>query len=271
MHDLELERLAELPVEGAQRLVHEQQPRLEDDGPGQRDALLLAAGQLPRIAIAEPIELDEGQRVGDRRLISEPDSAASGAGRRCSGRPSCAGTGRSSGRPCRRRAGAAAIRVMSLAVDLDRAAASGAMKPATIRRVVVLPEPDGPEEREELAPPRPRGRRRRRRRRRRTTSEAAQDQRRALRRRPAASGRAVAVIGRRLAANDEQQQEQDRRHDEERRRDRGDGRVDDLADLLPHLDRQRPEPGRGQEDRDDDLVPRGDEREDRARRARRAG
>ena len=55
-----------------------------------------------------------------------------------------------------------------------------------------------------------------------------------------------------------------RRHDEERRRDRGDRRVDDLADLLPHLDRERPEPGRGQEDRDDDLVPRGDEGEDRA-------
>ena len=51
--DLELERLAQLLVEGAERLVHQQQPRPEHDRPGERDPLLLAARQLARIAIAE--------------------------------------------------------------------------------------------------------------------------------------------------------------------------------------------------------------------------
>ena len=41
--DLELERLAELAIQGAKRLVHQQQPRLEHDRPGEGDALLLAA------------------------------------------------------------------------------------------------------------------------------------------------------------------------------------------------------------------------------------
>ena len=70
--DLELQRLAELPVEGAERLVHEQQPRLEDDGPGEGDPLLLAARQLARIAVAEVVELDERQRVGDPALDLGP-------------------------------------------------------------------------------------------------------------------------------------------------------------------------------------------------------
>ena len=51
--DLQLERLAELAVERAQRLVHQQQPRLEDDRSCERDPLLLAAGQLPRVPIAQ--------------------------------------------------------------------------------------------------------------------------------------------------------------------------------------------------------------------------
>ncbi len=65
VQDLKLERLAELPIEGPQRLVHEQQLRFEDDGPGEGDALLLTARELARVAIAEPVELDERQRVGD--------------------------------------------------------------------------------------------------------------------------------------------------------------------------------------------------------------
>ena len=51
--DLQLERLAQLLVERAERLVHEQQPRPEDDRPRERDPLLLAARQLARIAVAE--------------------------------------------------------------------------------------------------------------------------------------------------------------------------------------------------------------------------
>jgi hypothetical protein len=42
--DLELHLLAQVLVERAQRLVHQEQRRIVDEGAGQRDALLLAAG-----------------------------------------------------------------------------------------------------------------------------------------------------------------------------------------------------------------------------------
>ena len=63
VHDLELERLAELLVQGAQRLVHEQQGRLEHDRARQRDALLLAAGHLARVAGRVGIQLHQAQGV----------------------------------------------------------------------------------------------------------------------------------------------------------------------------------------------------------------
>ncbi len=46
----ELKALAQLLVECAQRLIHQQQPRVEHDRAGQRDALLLTAGKLARIS-----------------------------------------------------------------------------------------------------------------------------------------------------------------------------------------------------------------------------
>ena len=77
MHDLELEGLAELPVQRSERLVHEQETRLEHDGARQRDPLLLAAGKLPRIPIAEAIELDQARARRRRaRRISCRDRAA---------------------------------------------------------------------------------------------------------------------------------------------------------------------------------------------------
>ena len=45
--------LAELEVERAERLVEQQRPRVVDQGAGQRDPLLLAAGHL-RAAGASP-------------------------------------------------------------------------------------------------------------------------------------------------------------------------------------------------------------------------
>ena len=48
--DLELHLLAQLLVQSAQRLVHEDQLRLEHQSARHGDALLLAAGELPRIA-----------------------------------------------------------------------------------------------------------------------------------------------------------------------------------------------------------------------------
>ena len=56
---LELHLLAELQVERAERLVEQQHARLVDERARERDALLLAARELPRLALAEPVEADE--------------------------------------------------------------------------------------------------------------------------------------------------------------------------------------------------------------------
>ena len=45
-------------VEGGEGLVQHQQRRLVDEGAAQGNALLHAAGQLPRVAVAEPVEAD---------------------------------------------------------------------------------------------------------------------------------------------------------------------------------------------------------------------
>jgi len=42
-------RFARQCIEGAERLVHQQQARIVDQAPGDADALLHAAGQLDRI------------------------------------------------------------------------------------------------------------------------------------------------------------------------------------------------------------------------------
>ena len=60
---LELHLLAELEVERAKRLVEQQHLGLVDDGPGQRHALPLAAGELGRLAAAEPGQPDHLQRL----------------------------------------------------------------------------------------------------------------------------------------------------------------------------------------------------------------
>ena len=70
MAHLDLHLLAQLLVEGRQRLVHQQDARLEDDGAGQRHALPLAAGQLVHLALAEPRELDHVERRRTRSSIS---------------------------------------------------------------------------------------------------------------------------------------------------------------------------------------------------------
>ena len=141
---LELQVLAQLLVERAQRLVHQQQPGLEHDGAGQRDALLLAAGELARIAVAVARQLHQLERLADQlRPFGLARRRAASAGSRCSRPPSGAGTARSSGTPCRCCACAAA----SPTTDVPSIAMSpsvGVSKPAIIIRVVVLPEPLGP-------------------------------------------------------------------------------------------------------------------------------
>jgi hypothetical protein len=61
---LQLHGLAQLEVEGAQRLVQQQGPWPVDQGPGQGDPLLLAARQLAGLALLAALQLDQGQGLG---------------------------------------------------------------------------------------------------------------------------------------------------------------------------------------------------------------
>ena len=102
--------LAQLQVERAERLVEQQHPGPVDERPGQRDALLLAARHLPRLAAgqaAERHQLDARRRPAVRISAFETLALAQAEGDVVE-RSTGAGTARSSGRRCSRRAGTAA-------------------------------------------------------------------------------------------------------------------------------------------------------------------
>ena len=63
--ELDLHLLAQLGVERRQRLVEQQHRRMRDERAGDRDALLLAARELVRIALAEAREPHVLERLGD--------------------------------------------------------------------------------------------------------------------------------------------------------------------------------------------------------------
>ena len=63
---LQLHVLAELEVERAERLVEQEHARMVDERAPERDALLLAAGELLRLALREPGEPDELEHLGAR-------------------------------------------------------------------------------------------------------------------------------------------------------------------------------------------------------------
>ncbi len=65
---LELQLLAELQVEGAERLVEQQGRGPVDERAGQRDALLLAAGELAGLALLEVLEAHRPDRLLDALL-----------------------------------------------------------------------------------------------------------------------------------------------------------------------------------------------------------
>ena len=65
---LELHRLAQLQVERAERLVEQQRARVVDERAGQRDALLLAAGELARLAVREVGEPHDLEQLADAPL-----------------------------------------------------------------------------------------------------------------------------------------------------------------------------------------------------------
>ncbi len=107
--ELELHRLAELEVEGAERLVEQQGPGEVHQRPGEGDALLLATGELGRAALGEVAQPHHAEELVDPARRSRPWGPSwRGARRpRCPTR-SCAGTARTAGRRCSRCACAAA-------------------------------------------------------------------------------------------------------------------------------------------------------------------
>ena len=64
---LELHGLAQLEVEGGERLVEEQGGGPVDQRPGQRDPLLLAAGELGRPAAGEAVHAHDLEHLADPR------------------------------------------------------------------------------------------------------------------------------------------------------------------------------------------------------------
>ena len=60
--------LPHLRIQGAERLVEQQDARLDRERAGKRDALALPAGELARVAIGEPAELHEVEQLVDALL-----------------------------------------------------------------------------------------------------------------------------------------------------------------------------------------------------------
>ena len=96
--ELVLQRAAHDRVDGAERLVHQQHGRVGGERPGDADALLLAAGELARVAVGhrrvEADELEQLERRAARwRSASQPSSrgtvAMLSATVRCGNSPAC--------------------------------------------------------------------------------------------------------------------------------------------------------------------------------------
>ncbi len=120
---------------------------LDHQRAGESDALLLAAGELAWAPLAEMAELDHGRapsRNADGRSRPLADAALFQAEGDVGGRRRDAETARRTGRrsPCSRLC-AGSLRDLG-AVDAGSCQRSGAIRPASMRRVVVLPQPEGP-------------------------------------------------------------------------------------------------------------------------------
>ena len=107
--ELEAQRLAQLGVQVGQRLVEQQQRRLDDERAGQGQPLLLTAGELGRLPVGVLQQLHRLEHalhpLVDLALArAAADAGAPAAGRRRCRRRSCAARSRRTGRPCRGRA-----------------------------------------------------------------------------------------------------------------------------------------------------------------------
>ena len=142
---LDLHLLAELEVESAERLVEQQHRRPVDQRPGERDALALAAGELVRLAARR------SRRAAPIASASADAPAALGLATRL--HPQAVldvllhGHVREQRVVLEHRVDVAVERRRVGDVARRRAAiapAVGSSKPAIMRSMVVLPEPDGP-------------------------------------------------------------------------------------------------------------------------------
>ena len=116
---LDVHGLAGQRVERAERLVHQEERGIVDERAHERDALLHAARQLPRVAVLEALETDEVQELEARAAASARARAAARrpAGARCRAR--CAtGTAPATGtrRRCRGAGRRSACREQRIAV-----------------------------------------------------------------------------------------------------------------------------------------------------------
>ena len=143
---LDPQRLPQRPVEVGERLVEQHDRRVGRQRPGQGDALLLAAGELVGVAARQRLQPDEGR--APRRPACRRSALGGGrARRRCCRSRSGGGTGRSPGTPSR--PGACRVRPRRRRRPRRRSPIrisppSGASSPATISRMVDLPQPLGP-------------------------------------------------------------------------------------------------------------------------------
>lgn len=65
LDELELHTAAQLPVQGTERFIKKQYPRLIDDGPSNGYALLLAAGEVDDVGVFIAVEVNEFQGIAD--------------------------------------------------------------------------------------------------------------------------------------------------------------------------------------------------------------
>ena len=143
VQELPVQALACHLVERPERLVHEQDRRVRHEGPGDGDALLHPARELPRVVAAEAVEPD--QPAGAPAPAGPARPAAGPPPRAAGGRwpPPCASRrARAPGRRCRSPGrGARPPGDFPFTVTVP---ADGATRSPTIRRSVDFPQPDGP-------------------------------------------------------------------------------------------------------------------------------
>ena len=144
--------LAQLGVEIGERLVEQQDLRLDHQRAGQRDALLLAAGKLARIALGHSRASCTISSTSAMRVAIS--ASAHLAHLQPEGEVLLHGHMREQGVVLEHHADVALLgrHVDDIrAVEADRCRRSASSKPAISFSVVVLPQPDGPEQRDELA------------------------------------------------------------------------------------------------------------------------